>query len=85
MLYQVTKEMVQLQNQLSQAIKNQIAMLNTSQGGGSGMRDRPMDRDAYSGIGSGNSHRSSLLGQAPRHFGTGSGLVGDMPRNLTQV
>uniref|UniRef100_A0A2C9M6A5 Uncharacterized protein n=1 Tax=Biomphalaria glabrata TaxID=6526 RepID=A0A2C9M6A5_BIOGL len=55
---QVTKEMLQLQNQLNQAIKNQIAMLSTAQTSGGHNFSLP-----------GSSHRTSLLGHAPRHFG----------------
>ncbi|KAH9519982.1 hypothetical protein Btru_071410 [Bulinus truncatus] len=62
---QVTKEMLQLQNQLNQAIKNQIAMLNTAQSGGSHSFSLP-----------GSSHRTSLLGHGPRHFGAGPDLPG---------
>lgn len=58
----VTKEMLQLQNQLNQAIKNQIAMLNTSQGSAGGPPRGGMDHFPPAG-----SHRAPLLGHGPRH------------------
>ncbi|CAL1541036.1 unnamed protein product [Lymnaea stagnalis] len=61
---QVTKEMLQLQNQLNQAIKNQIAMLSTAQTGGGHIR-----ADSFPLPGS--SHRTSLLGHGPR-YGAGA-------------
>ncbi|XP_005092869.1 uncharacterized protein LOC101855470 isoform X2 [Aplysia californica] len=83
---QVTKEMLQLQNQLNQAIKNQIAMLNTAQGGSGSGGGAPM----RGGLGGaepypmpGSSHRASLLGHGPRHFGEPGGM-GPGPRAMDQ-
>lgn len=64
-----TKEMLQLQNQLNQAIKNQIAMLNNAQSGAG-----PMRSDNFSMPSS--THRTSLLGHGPRQFGSGTDLGG---------
>ena len=69
--------MLQLQNQLNQAIKNQIAMLNTAQTGGGPMRSDnfPLSNAA---------HRGSLLGHGPRQFGSGAdiGGIGGGPRGM---
>uniref|UniRef100_A0A0B7AJ07 RRM domain-containing protein n=2 Tax=Arion vulgaris TaxID=1028688 RepID=A0A0B7AJ07_9EUPU len=57
----VTKEMLQLQNQLNQAIKNQLAMLNKSP---TGNHVQPHNFPIP-----GTSHKTPLLGHGPRHFG----------------
>ncbi|RUS74589.1 hypothetical protein EGW08_017649 [Elysia chlorotica] len=73
----VTKEMLQLQNQLNQAIKNQIAMLNTAQTGAGPMRSDNFPLPS-------GSHRASLLGHGPRQFGSGGemGGMGGGPRSM---
>ncbi|GFS01008.1 hypothetical protein ElyMa_001085300 [Elysia marginata] len=73
----VTKEMLQLQNQLNQAIKNQIAMLNNAQTGAG-----PMRSDNFSMPNA--THRASLLGHGPRQFGSGTeiGGIGGGPRSI---
>ncbi|GFN78349.1 hypothetical protein PoB_000485500, partial [Plakobranchus ocellatus] len=65
----VTKEMLQLQNQLNQAIKNQIAMLNTAQTGAGPMRPDNFPMPS-------STHRTSLLGHGPRQFGSGAEMGG---------
>lgn len=70
--------MLQLQNQLNQAIKNQIAMLNTAQSGGGSMHH---DNFPIAGT----SHRPSLLGHRSRHYGAEGVGAPSSGRNMDHV
>ena len=72
--------MLQLQNQLNQAIKNQIAMLNTSQGSAGGPPRGGMDHFPPAG-----SHRAPLLGHGPRHHYGEMGAPVNQVRNMRLV